>query len=247
MAKEWGFRPVRTKIGGVITPLLKDAPITAATVLARYELLKYTRGTGLVALGAIAADGTDALYVNAKASTASTTHTITPVYAGSEILFMVAVKEIADATVLTATGGGTTSFVDSSLVIADGAYGNNFFEGSILEVDAMVSTDKSDGDEITLTASTASSGTLTSDSLGSTGFASGDTAHLTKFGRHVFGCYSLGIEYDGSATSDGCRLQLDGTDGTSRAVRVVGWNSARTKLLVTIIASPDQAIATMDT
>ena len=247
MKAEWGFRPIRTKVGGTPTPLTDKAPIAAGTVIEMFELVKISVGTGVVALGAINIDGTDALYVAGKKSTSSDTFTEIPLYGGSQTLFMVAVKEIAEGTVLTATGGSGTTFVDSSLVIADGTYGNDLLKGAVLEVDSCASGDASDGDELTLTGYTASSGTCTFASVGSTGFTSGDKAHFTKLGTHIFGAYSLGIEYSGSDDTDGCRLQLDGGDGSSRAVRVVGWNDARTKLIVQIIASPDQAIATQDT
>lgn len=243
MGAEYGFQPVRTKTGGVPTPLTQRAPLVAATVIEMFELVKNTTGTGIVALGAINNDGTDALYVSGKASAATSTFTELPIFGGSDIIFKVAIKECVAGTVLTATNGGATTFVDSSLIVGS----DDVLIGAVIEVDTCASGDKSDGDQLTLTDSASATGTLTFASVGSTGFAASDTAHFVKFGTAMFGHFKLGVEYSGSATTDGCRLVLDGGDGTSRVFRIIGWNDARTWVLGHIIASPDEAIATQDT
>lgn len=245
MGAEYGFQPVRTIVGGVPTLLSDRAPLTAATVIEMFELCKNVVGTGISALGAINIDGTDPLFVAAKASAATSAFTEMPIYGGSGVIFKVAVKELVAGTVLTATGGGATTFVDSTLVIADGTYGNNLLKGSVIEVDTCAAANAADGDQITLTGYTAATGTLTHASTGT--FAAGDTVHFVKLGTSIFSAYSLGLEYSGSASTDGCRLVLDGGAGTSRFFRVIGWNDARTWLLGFIIASPDQAIAVQDT
>ena len=124
---------------------------------------------------------------------------VLPLFVGDVLI--ADITEIMNKTALTATGGGATTFVDSSLL----AFADNSLIGSKWKVITMASGDKAPNTILTCTDNTQSNGTITFASLGSTGFASGDTAQLISVNND----YVTGMTgFTTSATADS--ITLDG-------------------------------------
>jgi hypothetical protein len=147
------------------------------------------------------------------------------------------VTEIANATTLVATGGSGTTLVDSSL----GGMVTNSLIGSVIKVVTMASSDKSAGTLLTATGYTATAsgaGTFTFASMGSTGFASGDTYKIVSLNNdYVFGnrgCL-LNTTYMDSIDLD----TTNTTVSTGMFVRIIGTNGDGTKLRGIVVAGAD--------
>ena len=127
------------------------------------------------------------------------------------------VPEIAAGTTLTATGGSSTTFVMATLK----GLTTNAFIGATVQVIAMASGDKTPGTILTVTAHTFSTGTLTFASLGTTGFASGDTIKvLTLDDNYVAGDYGVQLN-----TTYGDSIDLVSTNANTQTnvfVRITG-------------------------
>ncbi len=112
------------------------------------------------------------------------------------------VDEIVDGTTLTATGGSSTTFVDSSFVAGN----DDILIGARFEVLSMASGDKPVGTVLTATGYTSATGTIQFASLGATGFAIGDTIKLLTLTDRICGAQNLAIN---TTTADA--FTLDGT------------------------------------
>lgn len=191
----------------------KEVDYAGSIAIQDSEVVKFARsGTaGWIPVGAVAPTGIG-LYVAAEAKTASSAAGKLKVFGDPNMEFWIQVKEIALATSLTATGGGTTTFVDSSLVMGQ----DDVLIGTVVAVVAMASGDKDADTELTVTDYTSSSGTLTFASLGSTGFASGDTIKIVSLGRNAIEALHFGLYYvNGSTADEGCMLQMGGATGAN--------------------------------
>lgn len=100
------------------------------------------------------------------------------------------ISEILNKTALTATGGSGTTFVDDSLC----GIPNDALIGGTIKVLTMASGDSDIGDVLPITDFNGTTGTITFASVGSTGFAAGDTAQLLTVGQRMIGCWQIGID-----------------------------------------------------
>lgn len=172
------------------TEILKPLPIAAATAIEKGEIVKFTPGTGVVAVA-----GTDfddpAIGVAAEPHDGSTAGR----QSGTEIKVSVsptAVFALRTTEALTATGGSTTTFVVSGLL----PQRNNLWKGGILEVVTCAADASLVGKMIPITASTGSTGTLTF-ATQPAAFAAGDKAILHA-GPLAIGEYGWDLNSDGT-------------------------------------------------
>lgn len=169
--------------------LIVDLPIATGTAIQRGELVKFTPGTGVVAVA-----GTDfddpaigvALEEHDGSSEGQTGTTI-KVETSPE-----AVYELRTTFTLTATGGSTTTFVDSTLLPQT----DNLWIGSYLEVVTCAADSDQVGKMIKVTDSTGATGTLTF-ATQPAAFASGDTAYLHA-GPLAIGEYGWDLDANGT-------------------------------------------------
>ena len=171
------------------TPRQTPRYVASATAI-EYEFVKLTPGTGIVAV-----DGTDfddpALGVPTEKHDGATTGRQT----GTEI----EVSDSPDAIYknvpgkyITATGGSTTTFVDSSILPAT----NDIFNGGYLKIRTCAADSSLVGKKILITDFTGAGGTFTFGAQVSA-FASGDTAYLCP-GKLAEGSYGWDLNSDGT-------------------------------------------------
>ncbi len=224
------FQIISNSTGSRDALIVENYPITAAKVVAKGALVYNDASNGTVEL--VGADfGTNLLKyplgITLKASTASTTFTTMPIaLIGPDTVMEADVSEILNATELTATGGGVTTFVDSSITGA----ANDELIGAVVQVVLMASGDKATGTLLTVTDYVAATGTLTFNSLGSTGFAAGDKIKIIKLGKNILSSISLNV---GAASN---AIVLDGASATvaTPSFRVVGLSDDQKKVHVRI-------------
>ena len=158
--------------------------IVGTTVIEKGELVVFTPATGVVA-----SSGTD--LDNPQIGVAAEAHasgggTSIKVYTHPESKF-----SHVNRNAITATGGSTTTFVDSSLLPAT----DNLFIGGYLEIIACAADSSLNGAMIPITDNTGSGRTLTF-ATQIAAFASGDTAYLHP-GKLAVGSFGWDLDSDG--------------------------------------------------
>lgn len=193
-------------LNGSKVPFIKPLYIPSATVIEKGEIVDFTPGTGVVVLAAPTDFDDPAIGVAINAH---------PANSGNEIKVSIsptAVYASNCSTVLTATGGSTTTFVDSSLAPAT----DNVWVGGCLEVVTCAADPSMVGKRIRITASTGNTGTLTFDTQPAA-FAAGDTARLCP-GPLAIGTTAWNLTGDatdvdwGESTNTGAGLVLVDVD-----------------------------------
>lgn len=197
-------------LSGAKVPEIMELPIAAGTAIEYGEVVKFTVAVGVVAIGD--ADQDDPyLGVAMEAHDGSTAGR----QSGTLIKVSVsptAVYELQTTGVITATGGSTTTFVDSNILPAT----DNIFNGGYLEViTCAADTDGAMiGKMIKITDFTGSGGTITV-ATQPHAFASGDTVRLHP-GTLAIGSFGWDLNSDGTdinyESSGGESLQLVGAD-----------------------------------
>lgn len=199
-------------LSGNKTPQIKPLYIPTATAIELGEIVLFTPGTGVAAVA-----GTEfndpAIGVAMEAHDGSTAGR----QSGTEIKVSVsptAVYSLRTTFTLTATGGSTTTFVDSTLLPAT----DNLWIGGYLEVVTCAADSSMVGKMIPITDSTGTGGTLTF-ATQKAAFASGDTAYLHP-GPLAIGEYGWDLDANGTdvdvTTSGGEALQLVDVDPVNK-------------------------------
>lgn len=207
-------------------------PYPGSVKIEEGEIVKFVRTTSSPGMSPAAQANLTAIgcMIAAESKTASDSAGTVKCYARPYEVFEVPVQEIVGTVTLTATGGSTTTFVDSHLVLGQ----DDLLIGATAVVLSMASGNQAANTELTVTDYTSSSGTLTFATLGATGFATSDTIKITKLSHNIIGALFLGVYYvDGSTDYEGCRIQLHG-HGSADCVTVVGLSDDHTKLQVVL-------------
>ena len=181
--------------------------IATGTVIELGEMVKFTPGTGIVAIGdadqddpyiGVAAEGHDG-------STAGRN-------VGLEILIYdspTAIFSQKCMNIITATGGSTTTFVVSGLLPQT----NDLWNGGYLKIIACAADSSLNGKKIKITDSVGSTGTLTF-AVQSGALASGDTAYLCPGPLAI-------TEYGWDLESDGMLIDWDTSGGEAICIESV--------------------------
>lgn len=199
-------------LSGNKTPQIKPFYIAASTAIELGEIVKFTPGTGIQAVA-----GTDfddpAIGVAMEAHDGSTAGR----QSGTEIKVSVsptAVYKLRTTFTLTATGGSTTTFIDSTLLPAT----DNLWIGGYLEVVSCAADSSLNGKMIKISDSTGTGGTITF-ATQSAAFAAGDTAYLHP-GPLAIGEYGWDLDSNGTdvdvTTSGGEALILVDVDPVNK-------------------------------
>lgn len=178
---------------------IQELPIAAGTAIERGEIVLFTPATGVAAVA-----GTDfddpAIGVAVEAHDGSTagrqSGTVIKVSTHPDTVYSLRHSDLA-----TATGGSTTTFVDSSILPTT----DNIWIGGYLQVVSCAADASQNGRMIPITDSTGTGGTITV-ATQPAAFAAGDTAilHMGKLG--------IG-EYGWDLTSDGTDIDYDTNGG----------------------------------
>jgi hypothetical protein len=207
------FKPILRQFPVVSTAMRKGALVTKA--LNTTSLSLATTGTAISAWGV-------------------TTHAVASAAGGSAIIelcpsgtvFEADVSEIYNNTTLTATGGGTTSFVDSSIVTGE----DDALIGLTFQVVTCAANALVNGTTMTVTDYTSSSGTLAVASF-TGGFASGDTMKIKTLSNYnIAGAKG---PYQDATYADS--IVLDQTATAASLFKVLGTNADGTKLQLILL------------
>jgi hypothetical protein len=179
------------------TPYIRPFPIAAATAIKKGQFVKYTPGTGIASS---AGDDFDdpAVGVAMEAHDGSTAGR----QSGTEIKISAspsAVYEVQPSTAITATGGSTSTFVDSNLGGVD-----DLFNGGYIEIVSCAANSALNGKMLKITDYTAATGTIKFDTQ-IAALAAGDTAYLYP-GQLAVGTYA----WDTNATFDDIDFETSG-------------------------------------
>lgn len=196
-------------LSGNKTAQIKPLPIATATAIELGEMVLLTPGTGVAAVA-----GTDfddpaigAAMEEHDGSTAGR-------QSGTEINVSVsptAVYKLKPRNVITATGGSTTTFVDSNLLPAT----NDYFNGGYIEIVTCAADSSLIGKRVKISDYTGSGGTITLSETLSATLASGDTAYLCP-GPYAIGAYGWDLDSDGT--------DIDWESSGGEALQIVGVN-----------------------
>jgi hypothetical protein len=194
-------------LNGRQSPQIQPLYIPTGTAIDYGEIVDFTPGTGVIALGA---NGTD--FDGPAIGVAMSAHEAN---SGTEIKVSTsptAVYRHKCDNILTATGGSATTFVVATLVPQT----DNLWIGGYLEVVSCAADPSMKGKRIKITDSTGTTGTLTFDAQPAA-FASGDTAKLCP-GPLAIGTTAWNLDSDGlnvdfaKNTTTGESLVLVGAD-----------------------------------
>ena len=196
-------------LNGCSTAIMQELPIATGTVIEKGELVKFTPGTGVVAVA-----GTDfddpAIGVAAEAHDGST--------AGRQVGLKIKVYTSPTAVfantpkkALTATGGSTTTFVDSSILPAT----DDYFNGGSLQILTCAADSDLVGKRVAISDFTGTGGTITLGETLTAALASGDTAYLCP-GPYAISAYGWDTDANGTEidfeSSGGEALQIVDVD-----------------------------------
>jgi hypothetical protein len=198
-------------LSGNKTPQILELPIATGTAIEFGEIVKFTPGTGVVAIG-------DADQDDPYLGVAMEEHDGSTAGRQSGTLIKVsvsptAVYRLTPRDAITASSGSTTTFVDSSLLPAN----NDYFNGGKIKLVAVASDSTLNGKIVSISDYTGSGGTLTLGETLSGAIASGDTAYLCP------GPYAI--------TAYGWDLNSDGTD--------INWESSGGEAIQIVDVDPD--------
>lgn len=186
----------------------RDHYIANTTAIEKGEIVKYTAGTGIVTYAEYAQPRTRALGVAAHAHDGATDDGVNKEYSMKIYDHPDDIFQLEKPVLLTATGGSTTTFVDSGLLPAT----DDVMNDGYLEIVSCAADSSLNGKMIKITDHTGSGGTLTFATQPAT-FASGDTAYLWP-GKRAIGYYAWNLNSDGTAvdyatgSGDGYLMQL---------------------------------------
>lgn len=184
-------------LNGQKNEIIKKVPVPDATAIEDGEPVQFTQGTGII-VHAGPTDLDDPVFGisrNEKAANDGQTELEVSVSPS-------AVYKYQPSLAFTATGGSTTTFVDSSLL----PQVNNFWKGGAIKIVSCAANPSLNGRIVRISASTGASGTLTLAETLPSALASGDTAYLClgEYAQDYLG-YDL--------TSDAMNVDFDANGG----------------------------------
>jgi hypothetical protein len=184
-------------LNGHPNPIIKKVVVPNATAIESGEPVSFTQGTGIVVLAG-PTDLDDPVYGISMTEKAANDGQLTIEVSVSPS----AVYRHRSALAFTATGGSTTTFVDSSLL----PQVDNFWKGGAIKVISCAANPEINGKVYKISASTGSTGTLTLAETLPSALASGDTAYL------CLGEYAIDyLGYD--LSSDAMKVNFDANGG----------------------------------
>jgi len=191
-------------------PRIMELPIATTTAILDGQAVGFTPGTGVIAY-ADPVDADDPIF-----GIATEAHDGSTAGRQSGSVIKIAVPPVgmvfkSVAPLITATGGSTTTFVDSNLVPAT----DNIWIGGYLQVVTCAADSTMIGKRIKITDSTGSGGTITFDTQNAA-FASGDTAKLCPgllaLTIHTWDLDSTGSRIDYQTAAAGEAVELVDAD-----------------------------------
>lgn len=196
-------------LNGVKVPFMQPMLIATGTAIELGEAVLYTPAVGVAAV--LGTDFDDpAMGVAAEAHDGATAGR----QVGTEIKVFnspSAIFSIKPRVAITATGGSTTTFVDSSLFPAT----DNYFNGGYIQVLTCAADSTLVGRRIKISDHTGTGGTLTLAETMPAVFAAGDTAYLCP-GAGAVSAFGWDLDSDGTdidwETSGGEALQIVDVD-----------------------------------
>jgi hypothetical protein len=191
-------------LNGHPNPIIKKVPVPDATAIESGEPVSFTQGTGIVVLAG-PTDLDDPIYgVSMNEKAANDGQTMLEVSVSPS-----AVYRHKAALAYTATGGSTTTFVDSSLLPQT----NNFYKGGSIKIISCAANSALNGKTVMISASTGATGTLTLAETLPSALASGDTAYI------CLGDYAIDhLGFD--LSSDSMKVNFDADGGN--VLRYIG-------------------------
>lgn len=207
------FTPAYREGGGAIEA--REFYIPTATVIEKGEVVGFTLGTGVVALGAAGTTFDDGVLGVAAEAHPANSGTSIKVYCDPNIVF-----KVVPRTESTTTGGDATSWIDSSLTAAN----DTFNSGHIVITDTNNVAGFKVGDVLTITDFANSGGDCTVSGAGGT-IAAGMKGYIYP-GLTSVGCYGFDLN------SDGTNLDMDTAGGESFVITDVQWDPAKKEATV---------------
>lgn len=186
-------------LNGNKTPQLKEFYVAASTAIQNGEVVKFTPGTGIVAVA-----GTDFDDPCMGVATEDHDGTTSPRQNGTKIKVSFspsAVYRHRNSNIITATGGSTSTFVCAGLLPQT----DDLWNGGYIEIVTCAADSTMVGKKLKITDSTGGTGTLTF-ATQTAAFASGDTARICP------GPLAIG-EYGWDLDSDGMNVDWDTSGG----------------------------------
>jgi len=175
---------------GCSTAIMQELYIATGTVIELGEIVAFTPGTGVVATTGTDLDG-PSIGVSAEAHDGSTAGRQVglkiKVYTSPSAVFVNTPKNA-----LTATGGSTTTFVDSSILPAT----DDYFNGGYIQILTCAADSDLVGKRVLISDFTGSGGTITLAETLTAALASGDTAYLCP-GPLALSAYGWDLDSDG--------------------------------------------------
>lgn len=156
-------------LNGQKNPVIKKYIVPDATAIEHGEPVDFTQGTGVIVLAGPTDFDDPILGVSMNEKAASDGQVNLEVSSSPT-----AVYEYTADDAYTATGGSTTTFVDSSLLPAV----DNFWKGGAIKIVSCAADSDLNGRVVSISASTGATGTLTLAETLPAALAAGDTAYL---------------------------------------------------------------------
>jgi hypothetical protein len=198
------------------TPLIRKYPIADSLAIEKGEPVSFTQGTGIIVHAGPTDFKTPVLGVSMNEKAANDGQTELEVSVSPTAVYKYSARGLA----YTATGGSTTTFVDSSLL---GASVNDFYKGGMIEIVSCAANSALNGKRVKISASTVASGTLTLAETLPSALAAGDTAYIC-LGEYAHN--HLGFDL----TSTAMNIDLDADGG--KVLRIVDTNPETMEMFV---------------
>lgn len=163
-----GFR-FAYSLAGYKSPTTKKLVVPDATAIEHGEPIDFTQGTGVIVLAGPTDLDDPVPFVSVNEKEASDGQTQLEAIPTEGVVFK---YHASDA--YTATGGSTTTFVDSSLVPQT----DNFWKNGAIQIVSCAADSSLNGKIVKIASSTGSTGTLTLAETLPAALAAGDTAYL---------------------------------------------------------------------
>jgi hypothetical protein len=175
-------------LNGQKNPVIRKFKVPDATAIEKGEPIDFTQGTGVIVLAGPTDFDDPILGVSLNEKGANDGQTELEVSTSPTAVY----KWSGLGKSYTATGGSTTSFIDSSLV----PQVDNFWKGGSIKILNCVANPDLNGKVVKISASTGATGVLTLAETLPSALASGDTAYLCL---GDYACNYLGYDLDSTA------------------------------------------------
>lgn len=156
-------------LNGHKNPIIKKYIVPDATAIEKGEPVDFTQGTGIIVLAGPTDFDDPILGVSLNEKSASDGQTELEISISPTATYKYKAQDA-----YTATGGSTTTFVDSSLMPQT----DNFWKGGMLQIVSCAADSTLNGNRYPISASTGATGTITLGETLPATLAAGDTAYL---------------------------------------------------------------------